>query len=340
MPLYTTKTRDSKDPSAANNIAIRQQANSSRQFSTDNRPESIFQRKLKAIANNSAWTKHLNSLMETTNDGPQKKNMALALPGVVQRKVYQYIGGKWVEHSKIEEEDVVTPENFPGDVKEGSLYDATAGKMVIDEKEENQRQLLYEVSLSSDIHHLDKLAERYLGVMTQPWGFSFAKTGIQETDVEYIKNYIKRWNKNEIEKPSHIVDGRKIRYTGETGIVYSTHDDSNQLYPISGPGVYRGKGAGDMYRILKKLNLDIPLRVIRLHEAYLHFQDPEVARKLQEKLEGGHRSGIEVPKPTYTNKAKIEKAKGLKKTRLDEQVETIRKELGSIPPSKQFSAGE
>lgn len=199
-----------------------------------------------------------------------------------------------------------------------------------------ERVRLVSVSLASEIHHLNKLGEKFLGVMTQPWGFSFADVGDQRTDLAWINEYIAGWNENRVQAEIHVKDGEKFQYTAPSGRVYSTHSDSSQLYPIGGPGVYCGNGAGDMYRILKHLKKDSPAKVIQLAQALSHSQTEEFIAASEEKKAGGHRSGVEIPKAKVTSAGNIEK---MKEFRLKPILEDAIAKLEAVELSTQFSLG-
>ncbi len=187
------------------------------------------------------------------------------------------------------------------------------------------------VSLSSAIHWFENLNEKYDKVVTQPWGFSFAPRKTQEEDVKAINEYIGLFKAGKIEKQTHRHEGPKTIYT-VNGRVYSTHADSHQLYPISGPGVIHGRGPVDMYYVLQALERDEPARVIRLYEQYVGM-DEKWHKAAAEKMEGGHRSGVELPDIKTTSAGTIKK---MQPTKLEAKVKEARAALEKVPPSNQY----
>lgn len=196
---------------------------------------------------------------------------------------------------------------------------------------------LQKVSLSSEIHHLENLVDSCTAVLTQPWGFSFAAKPTQIAHVKLINEYVDKWNAGAEVAVMHAPGtGKKIQYTiGDC--VYSTHEDSAQLYPISGTGVVRGNGPGDMYRILCHKKLDTPGRVINLCEGMEAMQTDEWKRQAALKAAGGHRSGVKMPKINYTPKKNVEKMSAFKR---DPKERAAREALERIPPTPQFGLGE
>jgi hypothetical protein len=212
------------------------------------------------------------------------------------------------------------------------------------------QQPLQRVSLSSAIHWFENLNDKYDKVVTQPWGWSFARKATQEKDVEHLNEYISEYNgeTSPVEDgmslalrlvqplPKHFVDweikGNKIEYEIH-GRLYSTHDDGPQLYPISGKGVACGCGARDMYYLLRDLGLDSLVRVIRLHEILVGSSTEEYQAALQEKMDGGHRSGVELPKIDTTSAKNIEK---MNKQKLSPKLNEALKALQSKPKSARY----
>ena len=216
---------------------------------------------------------------------------------------------------------------FPGDFhdllnQEADAWEQTPTFAVL-------QRPLQRVALSSPIHWAENLNEKFDKVVTQPWGWSFATKSIQEKDVRDLNEYIAEYNAETLPVeessslasrlvqplPKHFVDweikGNKIEYVIH-GRRYSTHDDSPQLYPIKGKGIACGCGVHDMYYLLKDLGRDTPARVIRLHEILIGSSTSEYQQALQEKMSGGHRSGVELPNIETTSAKTIEKMNPLK----------------------------
>jgi hypothetical protein len=197
-----------------------------------------------------------------------------------------------------------------------------------------QREQLSTVTLSSAIHHAEQLGQKYKDVVTQPWGFSFAKKSTQQEDLAAINAYITKWNAGEKVVKIHASGGgNKIQYTVNDRI-YSTHEDSSQLYPISGPGIASGNGPSDMYYLLSELGKAEAAKVIKLAEQLKATKSAEFAKAAAEKMEGGHRSGVKVPKAKTSSAATLKLMKGgvLEKAKTDAE-----KELRKQPKSAQYS---
>lgn len=175
--------------------------------------------------------------------------------------------------------------------------------------EAGERERLGAVSLSSGIHHFELLAQNYKAVVTQPWGFSVAKKALQQTDLVKINAYIVKWNSGAVVAKIHRRgEGNKILYEVD-GRTYSTHEDSNQLYPIHGPGIASGNGPADMYRLLKAIGKADPAKIIKLYEQLLGTQSEEYTSAAKKKKEGGHRSAVKIPKAKTTSAGNLKRMK-------------------------------
>jgi len=87
-----------------------------------------------------------------------------------------------------------------------------------------------------------------------------------------------------------------------------------------------------MYYVLQALERDEPARVIRLYEQYVGM-DEKWHKAAAEKMEGGHRSGVELPDIKTTSAGTIKK---MQPTKLEAKVKEARAALEKVPPSNQY----
>lgn len=199
------------------------------------------------------------------------------------------------------------------------------------------RPYLGTVSLPSAVHHQENLGKKWDDMVNQPWGFSISPKAQQQQDVDAINQHINKWNDGQSVADSPVKhkpasDG-KTEYSIE-GRTYSTHSDTAQLYPISGPGISTGKGAGDMYHLLKQNNMLNKVNTIQIHQLHQGMQAQAYQEQAQNKIAGGHRSGVDLKKPQVTPAGNINKMKDHK---LKPLLDGAKKGMDEVPPSPRFS---
>jgi hypothetical protein len=106
----------------------------------------------------------------------------------------------------------------------------------------------------SDTHSLEKLHKNVTQLHSTR--FSVAPEKEMAKDVALVKRYVEHHNKDAPLPPdvahithTEIPNSQRIEYDlGHRK--YSSHEDSGQLYPLSGTGVHTGTGARDLARLL------------------------------------------------------------------------------------------
>jgi hypothetical protein len=115
---------------------------------------------------------------------------------------------------------------------------------------------LHKISTSSAHHSLGKLKKMAPSAAKKSYGFSFVDKTQEEADIRLINSYISTQK-----SPKDIVithapathAGAKEGMMAYTinGRVYSTHQKTQQVFPVSGPGISSGKGPDQMMALLK-----------------------------------------------------------------------------------------
>ena len=207
------------------------------------------------------------------------------------------------------------------------------------DKEDNaeNRPYLGTVSLPSAVHHEENLGKKYEDMSNQPWGFSISPKAQQQQDVNAINEHINKYNSGQSVADSPVThkpasDG-KTEYSIE-GRTYSTHSDTAQLYPVSGPGISTGQGPGDMYHLLKQNGKLTDVSKIRLNELHQGMQGQAYQEQAQNKIAGGHRSGVSLPKPKRTAGGNINK---MNPQKLKPLLAQAQQRMDSVPISERFS---
>lgn len=112
------------------------------------------------------------------------------------------------------------------------------------------------VSEPSDVHREESLNRNYADIAAHAHGFSFAPRAVMAADTAIINEFIRamnrtgEWTEGAAEVSWDHGSGNKLEYT-VNGRTYSTHDNSAQLYPLSGVQVTHGSGPVDMGRIME-----------------------------------------------------------------------------------------
>lgn len=110
------------------------------------------------------------------------------------------------------------------------------------------------VTASSDTHDLSKIAN-FSASAAKKTQFSFIAKGTEATDILLINQYIDAFNSGNGADVPAVTHG-----TGEkagmiqffvNNRIYSTHENSMQLFPVSGTGIRSGAGADDMVNALR-----------------------------------------------------------------------------------------
>ena len=141
-----------------------------------------------------------------------------------------------------------------------------------DDEEKQPEVDLKRVSQPGAIHNLDKLGQNYKA-MAGHVAFAVADREQMAKDVTKINGYIEalkgNGDRSEFANASHDAVNHlpRIRYKVDDR-VYDTHDDSSQLFPISGAGVSSGKGPVDMVTVLKTHNKLTIERYLTLAQIY------------------------------------------------------------------------
>jgi hypothetical protein len=119
----------------------------------------------------------------------------------------------------------------------------------------NLPALMAEPSFPSDSHVEESLGRNYKSLANQPLGFSVAPRATMLTDLALVKKFVLAMHGSgdwdDVEDVSYDTDGEKVVYTLPSGRIYTTHDTTSQLYPLSGASVRNGRGALDMARVLR-----------------------------------------------------------------------------------------
>jgi hypothetical protein len=134
---------------------------------------------------------------------------------------------------------------------------------------------LHPVSLASPAHWTHEVGDKFRSIAKHHYGWSFADISIQQADLIEINDFITQYEAG-ADVRAHAVTYKfnlpKVEYTVD-GRTYSTHADSDQLYPISGLNITNGKGPIELGKAMKVLGILTNERAIKLYQIYCELED-------------------------------------------------------------------